>query len=120
MYNIDQINKAIKTYVENEMLPALPPLMKILVSTYVDSMQLTQDQLNQLISSPMIKPLGIEQNGLYDLDKLLDNLETNVTKYGPMEFVLSKIGPFPLSEFKTFKFNADDVNKLKDYLKQQQ
>ena len=28
--------------------------------------------------------------------------------------------PFPLSEFKTFKFNADDVNKLKDYLKQQQ
>lgn len=120
MYNINQVNKALKMYVEAEVIPSLPPIMKVLLGTYVDSMQLTQDQLNQLISSPMIKPLGIEQNGLYDLDKLLDNLETNVTKYGPMEFVLSKIGPFPLNDLKIFKFNADDVNKLKDYLKQQQ
>lgn len=119
MYNVNQINKAIKTYVENEMLPALPPLMKILVSTYVDSMQLTQEQLNQLVSSPMIKPLGIEQDGMYDLDALLDNFEANTRKYGPMEFVLSKIGPIPLNEVKVFIFKAEDISKIKTYLKQQ-
>lgn len=119
MYNIDQINKAIKAYVENEMLPALPPLMKILVSTYVDSMQLTQEQLNQLVNSPMIKPLGIEQDGMYDLDALLDNFESNTRKYGPMEFVISKIGPIPLNEAKVFIFKAEDISKIKTYLKQQ-
>lgn len=119
MYNIDQINKAIKAYVENEMLPALPPLMKILVSTYVDSMQLTQEQLNQLVNSPMIKPLGIEQDGMYDLDALLDNFESNTRKYGPMEFVISKIGPIPLNEAKVFIFKENDIRKIKTYLKQQ-
>lgn len=120
MYNINQINKAIKTYVDNEMIPSLPQLMKIVLSTYVDSMQLSKEQFNEILSNPIVKPLNIEQNGMYDVDKLLDNFEKNVQKYGPIEIKISKIGIIPLGDEKIFRFNHEDINKLKTYLKQQQ
>lgn len=120
MYNVNQINKAIKTYVENEMIPALPTIMKIAVATYVDSMQLDQELMNQLVNSTIIKPLNIGHDGLYDLDTALDNFENNAKKYGPMEFVVKNIGPIPLKEQKVFTFKAEDISKLKTYLKQQQ
>lgn len=120
MYNVNQINKAIKTYVENEMIPALPKLMKVGIATYVDTMQLDQELVDQLVNSAMIKPLNIGHDGLYDLDRLLDNFENNAKKYGPMEFIIKNIGPIPFKEQKVFTFKAEDISKFKNYLKRQQ
>lgn len=119
MYNISQINNALKSYVDNEMVPNLPQIMKIFVGTYVDSMQLTKEQMDKLIDNPIIKPLNIYHDGNYDLDKLLENLESNVKKYGPIEFKISKIGLIPLKNESIFRFNNDDINKFRNYLKQQ-
>lgn len=120
MYNVNQIDKAIKTYVENEMIPALPIFMKVGIATYIDTMRLDQELIDQLVNSAMIKPLNIGHDGLYDLDRLLDNFENNAKKYGPIEIVIKNIGPIPLKEHKVLTFKAEDISKLKTYLKQQQ
>lgn len=119
MYNVNQIEKAVKMYVDNEMIPVLPNGMKILVATYTDTMKLNQEVMNQLVEHPMIKPLNIGRDGLYDLDTLLDNFEKNTEKYGPMDFTLTSIGPIPLKKAKVFTFKSGDINKIKTYLKQQ-
>lgn len=112
MYTIEQINNALNAYVKNEIIPTLPTAMKWLVATYTDSMRLDANSAHKLLSNPMIAPLNIEKDGMYDVDVILDNLEKNASAYGPMELSLKFLG--------TVKFNNQDIAKLKQYLKQQQ
>lgn len=94
--NMVQENSSLKS--ENALLRADKYTDEKIIEAYKDLV----GQFNQILSNPMLKPLAIENDGMYDLDKLLDNLETNTRKYGPMELTLSNIGPFPLSNTKNF------------------
>lgn len=109
MYNIDEIQKAIAAYVDQEVMPSLPTHAKWLVGTYVVSMNLDSSKIHKLLSNPVLSPLDIEKDGMYDLDTLLDNLEQNAEKYGKMELSLPIVG--------TMKFGSEDIHKLHELLK---
>lgn len=109
MYNQEQILNAITRYVDSEIMPSLPTHAKWLVGTYIVSMSLDSSKLQELMNHPLISPLHIEHNGMYDLDQVLENLHENADKYGKMTVRIPLVG--------TMSFSSEDVAKLHEYLK---
>lgn len=109
MYSKEQILKGCIAYIDNEIMPNVPTYAKWIVGTYVTTMSLDNAKIDELFHHPLVETLGIEHNGLYDVDTLMNNLRTSARKYGKMELTFPMLG--------TMTFSEDDVNRLHNHIK---
>lgn len=109
MYTKEQVIRGVIAYIDNEVIPSLPTHLKWLVGTYVLSMSLDTKKIDEILHQPMLSPLNIEKNGMYDIDNILDNLKESAVKYGKAEMTFPVVG--------TLYFSDQDVQKLHDFIR---
>ena len=110
MYSKDQLINGLVSYMDHEVMPHIPTSAKWVLGTYIVTMRVDDDKFKELVHHPLLEPLHIEKDGLYDVDELLENLYESAQKYGKIEI------KFPMLE--PMAFNHEDVKALHKHIKE--
>ncbi len=108
LYTREQIINGIFLYIDNEVMPKLSTLNKIMIGT---GAALAMKNSERLIDEMLTigKSLGVvSDEGLIDADKVATELKNNAEKYGNVQFVIPFGG--------TVTFKPDDVDILRRYI----
>lgn len=97
-------------YADNEIINSLPTTGKWLVGAGLGIMTAKMNELiDSLVSNPMIKMMGIvDDEGLFDVDLIMDNLKGSANKYGKMTVQIPLVG--------NLTFNENDIDSLRNYI----
>lgn len=109
LYTKEQVMNGIISYIDNEIMPHMPTLNKIVIGTgMVLAIKNSETILNNAINT-YGKILGVVNGeGLIDVDTLADALRENAKKYGSVQINL------PMASTITFK--SDDIDILRRYI----
>ena len=111
MCNNEQIINGFVRYIDNEVIPKLDTKGKWIIgamSGMIGNKALLY--LNQLSSNELLQNINvINENGLFDVDSIGDNLVNSANKYGNLQLNIPAVG--------VLTFNANDIDTLKRYVK---
>ena len=107
-----QIISGVSRYVRREMLNKITDKpFKMTISAAINLLELRPDIADKILDSPLF----MAQDGIYDLDTIEAVLTRTMDEYGDLPIKIPGI-PFVSPAEKEFRFNADDVRKLRGYI----
>ncbi len=108
LYTREQIINGIFLYIDNEVMPKLSTLNKIMVGTGAAlALKNSEHLIDEMLT--VGKSLGVvSDEGLIDADKVAAELKSSAEKYGNVQFVIPFGG--------TVTFKPDDVDILRRYI----
>lgn len=111
MQTVEEIVNGIARYADREVIPKLNTQGKWIVGALVGVIgNKSADIMRELQSNPMFKAIGIiDDNGLYDVDLIAENVIQSAEKYGKLQLNVPAVG--------LLTFDHEDVNNLKKYIK---
>lgn len=97
-------------YADREVINSLPVAGKWLLGAGVGIMSSRVNEvINSINDNPIAKAMGIvDENGMFDLDLIADNLKQSANKYGKMTIQVPLVGRLTFSE--------GDVDSLRNYI----
>ena len=84
---------------------------KMAVAAAINLMELRPEVLDKLLENPLFK----SPDGMYDIDTIEMVLTRAMDDYGDLPIKIPGI-PFVSPAEKEFRFNADDIRKLRRYI----
>lgn len=107
MVTIEQIERGVASYLDEELMPNLPQngIQKVMAGTAISLViRKSGNIVKELTNQPFVKMLGImDEEGSVDIDVLKDELKHNITDEGI-------VVDFPL--IGTMTFHRSDVDSL--------
>ena len=111
MVTSEQIINGIVAYADREVIPKLNTTGKWVVGTAIGMLgSKASDVMLNVQTSELGKIIGaVNEDGLYDIDLIADNLIRSAEKYGDICIELPMIG--------SMRFTSADVNNARRYIK---
>lgn len=111
MYTAEQVLQGLINYVDKEVLAKLDTKGKIVLGTGITiAMQNASTLLKNIPENDIVKMLGVvDENGMYDVEKIAVALKANVEKFGKLQFDVPLVGKLA--------FVPEDVTLLTQYIK---
>lgn len=108
--NADQIISGTINYIDSEIMPSLPTAGKWLVGAGVGIVKSRASSfISAITNNDMIKAVGIvDNNGMIDIDLVLENLKTSAKKYGKVTIEVPLTGTLSLSD--------SDIELIRSYI----
>lgn len=106
----EQIINGMTQYVDGEVIAKLPTMGKWVLGASIGvATHKINDIVHNLNDNTIVKMMGIvDDDGMYDLDIVADNLKHSAQKYGKMIIEVPLIGKL--------SFNDSDIDNLKMYI----
>jgi hypothetical protein len=107
----EQIVNGIMRYADREIIPKLDTAGKWVIGSMIG---MTGNKINEvatkLSTNPVAKAIGaVNEDGLYDVDKIVENVQNSANKYGNLSLNVPMLG--------TMTFTQEDVMKIGKYIK---
>ena len=111
-----QIISGVVKYTKNEVLNKIvdKPL-KMIIATVVAMMETNPKIVDAVFNNSIISAMLYEDNGMYEIDELMEVIEDIMNEYGEFPVVIPAIKFISPME-KELSFGASDVNKLREYI----
>ena len=109
-----QIITGISKYVKSEVLNKIvdKPL-KMIVATFVAMMETNPKILDSVFSNQIFSSMLYEEDGMYEIDELMEVVEDTMDEYGEFPIVFPAIKFISPNE-KELSFGSSDVKKLRE------
>lgn len=111
-----QIISGIVKYTKNEVLNKIvdKPL-KMIIATVVAMMETNPKILDNVFNNPMLSSMLYEEDGMYEIDELMEVVEDIMNEYGEFHVTIPAIKFISPME-KELSFGASDIKKLREYI----
>lgn len=106
----NKLINGIVNYADNEVISSLPTVGKWLLGTGIGiTTTKVDDIVKSLNNNAIAKTLGIvDDNGLFDLDLIVENMKNSANRYGKMTIQVPLVGALTFSEA--------DIDSLRNYI----
>lgn len=110
-YSADQVVQGIINYADAEVMGKLPTTSKWIVGTAIGiASRKVNNVIDALRENSIVTTLDIiDEDGYIDVDDLIESMKEAAERYGNITLDLSMIGKMT--------FSADDVDRLRSYIR---
>ena len=111
-----QIINGVVKYTKNEVLNKIvdKPL-KMIIATVVAMMETNPKILDNVFNNSMLSSMLYEEDGMYEIDELMEVVEDIMNEYGEFPVTIPAIKFISPME-KELSFGASDIKKLREYI----
>lgn len=111
-----QIINGVVKYAKNEIInKIIDKPLKMIIATCISMMEVNPSVADFIFKNPMICAILNENDGMYDIDGLIEVIGKTMDEYGDFPVKIPAIKFISPSE-KELTFGAGDIRKLKDYI----
>lgn len=111
-----QIINGVVKYAKNEIInKIIDKPLKMIIATCISMMEVNPSIADVVFNNPMICAILNENDGMYDIDGLIEVIGKTMDEYGDFPVKIPAIKFISPSE-KELTFGAVDIRKLKDYI----
>lgn len=112
-----QIHDGIVEFLKREVVSQITDRsFKSILNIITKVLETKPELLDQFLDNNMVATvLDKDENGNYDIDTMIDIIEDSIVDNGPFVITIPGI-KFISPDEKTLTFNADDFEKLKNYI----
>lgn len=111
-----QIINGVVKYAKNEIInKIIDKPLKMIIATCISMMEVNPSVADVVFNNPMVCAILNENDGMYDIDGLIEVIGKTMDEYGDFPVKIPAIKFISPSE-KELTFGAGDIRKLKDYI----